>query len=278
MAKPAAAQMNNTLGLTTVSASGRDTRASGGEFRQALHPLRAVVRLLAGQPLIDAEDDQRGADDDPQPRRPPGGLVPIPPARPETSTKMAVNAVRPTSQPIRKARPVGRGRGVCSTSTAGMIDSGDSATTSANGMSSVSTDPQSPDNARPSAAYFDTKPSNRRQGYGQYESIGAVEEFRNRCSHSRPSRPRSRCSHRRSRAPTVAWKRRRVFRCPSSRAVRRRSRPGDAMAESHHRRRRRDGRVDPRPHLQAHRLRRPTDQPRRGGREHETTAVHDEPE
>lgn len=46
----------------------------------------------------------------------------------------------PTSQPIKNASPVGRGCGVCSTSTAGMIDSGDSATTSASGMSSVSTD------------------------------------------------------------------------------------------------------------------------------------------
>ena len=44
-----------------------------------------------------------------------------------------------------EASPVGLGRGVCSTSTAGMIDNGDSATTSASGMSSVSTDPQLPD-------------------------------------------------------------------------------------------------------------------------------------
>ena len=47
----------------------------------------------------------------------------------DTSTKIAVIAARPNSQPARKARPVGRGRGVCSTSTAGMIDSGESATT-----------------------------------------------------------------------------------------------------------------------------------------------------
>ena len=62
-----------------------------------------------------------------------------------TSTKIAVNAASPTSQPARKAKPVGLGRGVCNTSTAGMIDNGDSATTSASGMSSVSTDPQLPD-------------------------------------------------------------------------------------------------------------------------------------
>src|SRR4029077_17307558 len=68
----------------------------------------------------------------------PGGLL-RPPNRFDTSRKIAVSAARPTSQPARKARPVGRGRGVCSTSTAGMMDSGESATTNASGMSSVST-------------------------------------------------------------------------------------------------------------------------------------------
>src|SRR3954452_6810150 len=71
----------------------------------------------------------------------PGGLSPSPPSRLDTSRKIAVNAVSPISQPAKKARPVGRGRGVCNTNTAGMIDNGDSATTSASGMSSVSTDP-----------------------------------------------------------------------------------------------------------------------------------------
>ena len=89
----------------------------------------------------------------------PGGLSPRPPTRLDTSTKMRVNTVRPTSQPARNASPVGRGRGVCNTSTAGMIDSGDSATTSASGMSSASTDPQLPDNGRPFAASFDKQPS-----------------------------------------------------------------------------------------------------------------------
>ena len=85
----------------------------------------------------------------------PGGLPPRPPTRPDTSRKMLVNAARPTSQPARNASPVGRGRGVCNTSTAGMIDNGESATTSASGMSSISTDPQLPDNARPFVASFD---------------------------------------------------------------------------------------------------------------------------
>src|SRR4051794_25538590 len=66
-----------------------------------------------------------------------GGLFPSPPRRLDTSTKIDVNAARPTSQPARKASPAGLGRGVCSTNTAGMIDSGDNATTSASGMSSV---------------------------------------------------------------------------------------------------------------------------------------------
>src|ERR1700754_1901069 len=71
-----------------------------------------------------------------------GGLSLIPPARPEISTNTVVRTASPNSQPARNARPVGRGRGVLSTSTAGMIDSGDNATTIASGMSSVSTDPQ----------------------------------------------------------------------------------------------------------------------------------------
>ncbi len=49
-----------------------------------------------------------------------------------------VSATRPITQPARNANPLGRGRGECRTSTAGMIDSGDSAITSAKGMSSVS--------------------------------------------------------------------------------------------------------------------------------------------
>ena len=93
-------------------------------------------------------------------------MAPSPPARLETSTKIAVYAVRPIRQPNRKATPACRGRGVCSTSTAGMMDSGDSATTSANGMSSVRTDPQLPDNARSSAAYFDPNLATDDKGTG----------------------------------------------------------------------------------------------------------------
>ena len=67
---------------------------------------------------------------------------------------------RTASRP-RKARPVGLGRGVCNTSTAGMIDNGDSATTSASGMSSVSTDPQLPDIGGPFVASSSVKVASR---------------------------------------------------------------------------------------------------------------------
>ena len=56
-------------------------------------------------------------------------------------TKTTVNAASPISQPAMKASPVGLGWSVCSTSsTAGIIDTGDSATTSASGTSSPSND------------------------------------------------------------------------------------------------------------------------------------------
>ena len=71
-----------------------------------------------------------------------GGALFSPPSRLDTSTKIAVNTASPTTQPTRNARPVGFGRGVCSTNTAGMIDSGERATTSARGMSSVSSEAQ----------------------------------------------------------------------------------------------------------------------------------------
>jgi hypothetical protein len=67
---------------------------------------------------------------------------------------MAVNAASPISQPAMNARPVGRGLGVCNTSTAGMIDSGDSATTNASGISSVSTEPQFADIEGPFVGSF----------------------------------------------------------------------------------------------------------------------------
>ena len=72
----------------------------------------------------------------------PGGLPPTAPSRPDTPTNNAVSAAIPISHPARNIRPVGRGRGVCSTRTAGMIDNGDRATTSASGMSSVSSEIQ----------------------------------------------------------------------------------------------------------------------------------------
>src|SRR5580693_3619172 len=73
-----------------------------------------------------------------------GGDLRSAPSASEDATKTAVSAARPNSQPARKARPVGRGRGVCNTSTAGMIDSGETATTSASGIRVASTEPQLP--------------------------------------------------------------------------------------------------------------------------------------
>src|SRR5271166_1593110 len=66
------------------------------------------------------------------------------PSAPEDTTKTAVSAASPNSQPPRKARPVGLGRAACNTSTAGMIDNGEIATTSASGISVASTEPQLP--------------------------------------------------------------------------------------------------------------------------------------
>jgi hypothetical protein len=71
-----------------------------------------------------------------------GGLLCRPLSASENAMNRAVSATRPSSQPPRKARPVGRGRGVCNTSTAGMTDSGEIDTTSASGMSVVSTEPK----------------------------------------------------------------------------------------------------------------------------------------
>ena len=76
IAKPAAAQMNSTLGLTNGEREPRRARASGCELRQALHPLRGVLRLLSGEPSVDAEHDQRRTDDDAQPGRPARRLAP----------------------------------------------------------------------------------------------------------------------------------------------------------------------------------------------------------
>jgi hypothetical protein len=72
------------------------------------------------------------------------------PISPVICTKIAASTNSPTSQPTMKARPVGLGRGVCNTSTAGIIDSGESATMSASGINSTNTDPQLPDIDRPS--------------------------------------------------------------------------------------------------------------------------------
>src|SRR6185312_7262380 len=71
-----------------------------------------------------------------------GGVACKPPSSPEPVTNAAVRATKPTSQPPRKARLAGRGRGACSTSTAGMTVIGDSAMTAANAMSLLRTEAQ----------------------------------------------------------------------------------------------------------------------------------------
>src|ERR1700757_3831621 len=71
-----------------------------------------------------------------------GGVWCRPPSRSEAPTNAAVRATRPSTQPPRKARPAGRGRGACRTSTAGMTVIGESAMTSPSGTSLVSTEPQ----------------------------------------------------------------------------------------------------------------------------------------
>lgn len=71
-----------------------------------------------------------------------GGDLCRPPSSPDTATKIAVTAARVASHPARNARLLARARGVCNTRTAGMIDSGDSAITSARETSPVSSEPQ----------------------------------------------------------------------------------------------------------------------------------------
>ena len=71
-----------------------------------------------------------------------GGYLCRPPSSPETAMKIAVNTASATSHPARSARLVGRGRGVCNTSTAGMTENGERAITSAREMSPVSAEPQ----------------------------------------------------------------------------------------------------------------------------------------
>lgn len=71
-----------------------------------------------------------------------GGVAWKPLSASEPATNAAVKATNPTSQPPRKARLAGRGRGACSTSTAGMTVIGDSAMTAASATSLLRTEAQ----------------------------------------------------------------------------------------------------------------------------------------
>ena len=144
IAKPAAAQMNSTLGFSTTSvAAVTAARAGVTLVSERIHPGVWADRWRVNQRNI--PNTINAAPTTMRSHAAHFGALSRPPSRSATSTKTAVSANSPTSQPARKARPVGLGRGVCSTRTAGMMDSGDSATTSASGMSSISTDPQLPD-------------------------------------------------------------------------------------------------------------------------------------
>src|SRR5277367_3066158 len=73
-----------------------------------------------------------------------GGLLCSAPSASEDATKAGVSTTRQTNQLPRKARLVGRGRGVCNTSTAGMTENGEIAMTSARGTNVASTETQLP--------------------------------------------------------------------------------------------------------------------------------------
>ena len=145
MAKPAKAHMVSTSSLTTTNTSpvspartgreGRETTASTSVTRcgGAGSATRRSRSAMSANPRTTRSQDAQV-----------GGELRRPPSASEDATKTAVSAARPSSQPPRKARLVGRGRGVCNTSTAGMTDNGETAMTSASGISVVSTEPQLP--------------------------------------------------------------------------------------------------------------------------------------
>ena len=141
IAKPAAAQMKSTFGLATTNTAAMTAARPGVTV--------VIVRIQAGEWAERLRVSQRNTPNTMSAipttmrnHKAHGGFLSSPPSRLDTSTKIAVNAASPTTQPTRNARPVGFGRGVCSTSTAGMIESGERATTRARGMSSVSSEPQ----------------------------------------------------------------------------------------------------------------------------------------
>src|SRR5215208_7557545 len=145
IAKPAAAQMKRTLGLTTVNAAATSTALAGVNcFMLFIQPgvwadrLRRNHRtrpntINAAPTTMRSHDAQLG------------GRSRRPPARLDTSRNTEHKPASPNSQPARNARPVGRGRAVSNTSTAGMMVNGDNVTTNPSGTRSVSTAPQLPD-------------------------------------------------------------------------------------------------------------------------------------
>src|SRR5215218_10149129 len=153
IAKPAAAQMKRTFGLTTVNAAAARTALAGVNcFMLFIQPGVWADRLRLNQrtrpnTMSAAPTTMRSQDAQL------GGRSRRPPARLDTSRKTVHKTASPNSQPVRNARPVGRGLAVSRTSTAGMIVNGDNATTSPSGTRSVSTDPQLPDIGGPFVAH-----------------------------------------------------------------------------------------------------------------------------
>src|SRR5579875_331055 len=142
IAKPAAAQTKSTSGRSTANAAPVITaRAGVSSVNDRIQPGVAVWRwrvshLMTPKTISAAPTTMRSHDAHV------GGDLCRPPSRPETARKIAVRAARLTSHPARNARLLACARGACNASTAGMIDNGDSAITSARETSPVNSELQ----------------------------------------------------------------------------------------------------------------------------------------
>src|SRR4051812_34318986 len=115
MARPAATQMIDTSSLTT------DSTAAVTAARTGL--MVENVRIQRGDSAwrwrVTHRYTPNAMSNDPSTTRIQdahvGGVLCRPPSRPEAATKIAVSAHSPNTQPPRKAKAVGRGRGACKT-------------------------------------------------------------------------------------------------------------------------------------------------------------------
>ena len=142
ISKPDARQMKSTLGLMTASNAPAPparagvmeliARSQAGECSERWRVSHCQTpNTMSAAPSAMRSHDAHD-----------GGLSRPPPNRSDNPMNTTVSAASPTTQPARKARPAGLGRGVCRTSTAGMTDSGDAAMISASGTTSARTEPQ----------------------------------------------------------------------------------------------------------------------------------------